>query len=424
MTDIPIKNYDDGDNDQFDCQTPDFSEILSDENELNTQNDFIYTTDESQQEESKQEKFQQKEFQQLNLTNYFTNTTYQNENQQEYTNTTTESLDGKEIKDVIVEIFSESFKENTEMFATTNEDFTINHFKTFLQNICTQFNDLNQSKQKEQQNKKELNEQCKKIERQVNEKEQDHFKKIGDYMKRLQKKENEHEKQLQVIEQEHANQLKVKEQDHKKQINSLQQIVNGGKKDIMKEIGEKQINTNENISLNDQLTELINYCKNDIKTKNEHEKFLKKEVVKLSIEKEKCEMQFEKLNQKLIQQSSTKQQSVQQQLIQQPSTKQQSKQLTQQQINENELKQPRKIPSKPKIREVIIPRNYNKDVYYYEYTNRKELFLQTEKEFNKIPIYFPIPVLKYMRQYTVIFHIYSSLKASPYIQFNVTIEID
>ncbi|KAL7715607.1 hypothetical protein QTN25_006920 [Entamoeba marina] len=131
MTDFQIKNYGDSYNDQTDYHTPDFSKISK--------------------------------FQPLNLTKYFTNTTYQNENQQEYTNTTTESLDVKEIKDVIVEIFSESFKENTEILASTNEDFTINHFKTFLQNICTQFNDLNQSKQKEQQNKKELNEQCKKI---------------------------------------------------------------------------------------------------------------------------------------------------------------------------------------------------------------------------------------------------------------------
>ncbi|KAL7715611.1 hypothetical protein QTN25_006924 [Entamoeba marina] len=382
-----------------------------------------------------------------------------------YHNTTPESLDGKEIKNIIVEIFSEGFKENTEILATTNEDFTINHFKTFLQNICTQFNDLNQSKQKEQQIKTKLYKQCQKLKKQLCEKEQDYIQKIKNLQNQLEMKEHEHEKE-------------------KKQINFLQQIVNNGKKDIMKENGEKQIDTNENIDLKVQLTDLINHCKNEIKTKNDYVISLKKQVEKQShevqeyevelieadeeikilaehIEKklnevEECEIQLKKLNEQnqqlneQIKQLNKKNKLLtQQQKIQQPLTKK----LTQQQIKENELKQPRKISVttlyvsfvqsyididknvfpynsfpviqrdkevKHKTKEIKIPSNYNKDVYYYEYTNRKQLFPETIKEFTNISVYFPIPVLKYLDKYSVVFHFFPIQKAF-YIQIKVII---
>ncbi|KAL7717820.1 hypothetical protein QTN25_004884 [Entamoeba marina] len=65
---------------------------------------------------------------------------------------------------------------------------------------------------------------------------------------------------------------------------------------------------------------------------------------------------------------------------------------------------------KHKNKEVKIPKDCNKDVYYWDYPNRKELFLDTEKEFNGIPVYFPIPVLRNEKQYSVIFHTLSIRK--------------
>ncbi|KAL7720453.1 hypothetical protein QTN25_002221 [Entamoeba marina] len=77
---------------------------------------------------------------------------------------------------------------------------------------------------------------------------------------------------------------------------------------------------------------------------------------------------------------------------------------------------------KHKVLEVEIPINYDKDVYYCEYVNRKKLFIKTGIEFSKIPVYFPIPVLRYVRQYTVIFHILPIRNKSCYIKLNVTVE--
>ncbi|KAL7720452.1 hypothetical protein QTN25_002220 [Entamoeba marina] len=147
MTDIPITEVN-GNNKYLNyCFTPNFSDLSSDEEYSN-----IINQPQHQQEE---------EIQQPILTTHFINTPCENENQmqQGYFKTTNEGLDGKEIKNIITEMFSESFKENTEI-GSLNDDFTIDHFKSFLKNIFTQFNGL-----------KELHKQCQKLKRQLNEKE-------------------------------------------------------------------------------------------------------------------------------------------------------------------------------------------------------------------------------------------------------------
>ncbi|KAL7714324.1 hypothetical protein QTN25_008102 [Entamoeba marina] len=51
---------------------------------------------------------------------------------------------------------------------------------------------------------------------------------------------------------------------------------------------------------------------------------------------------------------------------------------------------------------VIIPADYSKDVYYWNYQNRKELFRYSD--YCHIPVYFPIPVLK-RKMYNIFYYI-------------------
>ncbi|KAL7711858.1 hypothetical protein QTN25_010498 [Entamoeba marina] len=67
---------------------------------------------------------------------------------------------------------------------------------------------------------------------------------------------------------------------------------------------------------------------------------------------------------------------------------------------------------------IIIPSGYDKDVYYYEQQNRQQLF--GFSNFNKIPVYFPIPVLKDKNNYSVVFEIYPQNYARRYIRICVT----
>ncbi|KAL7717803.1 hypothetical protein QTN25_004867 [Entamoeba marina] len=68
--------------------------------------------------------------------------------------------------------------------------------------------------------------------------------------------------------------------------------------------------------------------------------------------------------------------------------------------------------------EVKIPTNYNKDVYYWDYQNRQELFGYSQ--YNNIPVYFLIPVLK-GENYSVFFYVKKSSKSSceQLLQLNV-----
>ncbi|KAL7720448.1 hypothetical protein QTN25_002216 [Entamoeba marina] len=253
MTEIPITEVN-GDNKYLnDCHTPNFSDLSSDEEYLNIINEPQY-----QQEE---------EIQQPIFTNDFINTSCENENQiqQGYFDTTNEGLDGKEIKNIIAEMFPESFKENTEI-DSLNDDFTINHFKSFLKNIYTQFNELKESKQQEKPKKTESKNQLQKLKRQLNEKE-DYRQEFEKLQKQLQEKEQNIKQNIKQIKdtQETLEQCKSKiTKKHRQHIMNLQWILKKGRKEIMEGISEEIVDGNKNTDFDDQLKDFIDYCKDKI----------------------------------------------------------------------------------------------------------------------------------------------------------------
>ncbi|KAL7717814.1 hypothetical protein QTN25_004878 [Entamoeba marina] len=241
MADIPISNYGDYYLDNND--TPDFSDISIDENDSN------------------------------------------------------KGLDGNEIRNILVQMFPENLKDNTEIISS-DDVFTIDHFKSFLQNISTKFNDLKKPKQQELQN------QLQKLKKQLNEKEQKYIQEIENLQKQFQEKEQKSKKQLYE-----------KEQEHTRQIKYLQETLKEGKKEIMKEIGVKIVDGNENIDLSVQLKDFIDYCKKEISARIEFIEELskiiereKKEFYKVEIEKlEQINNNLMEENEQLKRQSGTNQ---------------------------------------------------------------------------------------------------------------------
>ncbi|KAL7711856.1 hypothetical protein QTN25_010496 [Entamoeba marina] len=226
MADTPTLDFDVDDEEVSDSHTPDLSKFSSEDNDLDSMNEFTIFSNEQQHQT------QQEEPNKPNFMNKFINKTNENEipnkTTQDYSNsnTTNEHFYGKTIRNIIVEIFPECFSRNTEVLVPSNDDenFTINQLKTFLKNVSNHF--LGEILFKNQRLNKQL----------------------FVYKIQLQKKE-----------------------EYAKQIEDCKKTLKQGIKDIMKEIGEKQNDGNENIGLNEQLKNFINYCKNTLfQSQNTH----------------------------------------------------------------------------------------------------------------------------------------------------------
>ncbi|KAL7717802.1 hypothetical protein QTN25_004866 [Entamoeba marina] len=130
-------------------------------------------------------------------------------------------LDGNEIRNIIEQIFPESLEDNAELVLTNDE-----------------------LKQQQEPKQQELQNQLQKLKKQLSEKED--------------KKEQKLKRKLYEKEQEHTQQIKY-----------FQETLKEGKTEIMKEIGDRRVDRNENIDLNVQLKDFIDYCKKEITARNE-----------------------------------------------------------------------------------------------------------------------------------------------------------
>ncbi|KAL7717833.1 hypothetical protein QTN25_004894 [Entamoeba marina] len=294
MTDTPILNYSCNDEDSKDCDhlpdnsdTPDFSEISIDENDPNPTN--------NPSEISIGENY-------INSTNGFANILngprhdeYQscttNENppikydgkfQSDVNFNNLDDLDGVDLGDVDS---SDDYPDNSPSKSEKSEN---PYIKTIADendpNNYEEHEDGNHTKQQEEPNKQELQKQLQKLKKQLSEKEdkreqfeklqkkeQEQARQIGNLQKQLQKKERDIKpsEDTQEKEQKLKRQFQEKEQEHLQQIKYLQEALKEAKTDIMNEIGDRKVDRNENIDLNVQLKDFIDYCKKEISARIE-----------------------------------------------------------------------------------------------------------------------------------------------------------